>query len=283
MKPLKSFNRRNIWQLVLTIAFLFLQNCQTIEINSHRIMMSDVEGGESVLDQRLQTLDKISEKLSANKNQTITISKEELVDIQALLKLHKEQNKKKSEKKKKKANKTMKNSQKQNLYNKYGYDWEEPIQNWYEDSNGTKVYMNPENHKIYLNRTHLIVGAAQSEPIIIDVMFWKFRDILLPRIEGFLKGAHLYDWKGVPAEYWANTSNCFHSATNLTWITFPMWLQYVTADKMVWNKWMVTTEALQIFAIMLWVCNDMTKNMYVFVKHRISLHKNWLNFTYAFL
>jgi len=98
-----------------------------------------------------------------------------------------------------------------------------------------KVLVNAENHRFYLNRTHLMVGA---EEVFIHVQFWKFRDLLLPRGEAFLKGAHLYDWPGFRPEFWANSSNCFHAFTNLTWVTFPGMLQYLVADNpSVWEKW----------------------------------------------
>jgi hypothetical protein len=84
-----------------------------------------------------------------------------------------------------------------------------------------------------------------------------------------LKGAHLYDWildESVYApEFWTNTSNCFHAGTNLTWVTLPGWLKYIVADNpSLWQKWQVTTEALQVVAIWIWVCNDMNKNIYYF-------------------
>ena len=135
---------------------------------------------------------------------------------------------------------------KNNVFNKYDFDWDEfqhEYENWYIDDSGQKVFYNQENGKILLNRTHLMVG--DSEPVILDVKFWKARDIVLPRVEAFLKGAHLYDWINYTPEFWANSSNCFHSATNFTWITFPMWLKFIVADNPdLWAKWQVTTEAL---------------------------------------
>lgn len=82
----------------------------------------------------------------------------------------------------------------------------------------------------------MIVGDA--DPIIINVKFWKARDTVLPRVEAFLKGAHLYDWINYTPEFWSNSSNCFHSGTNLTWITYPMWLKFIVADNPnLWDKW----------------------------------------------
>jgi len=100
---------------------------------------------------------------------------------------------------------------------------------------GDKIHVNPENHRFYLNRTHLMVGAMNElAPIYIEVGYWELRDSILPRIEAFLKGAHLYDWildESVYApEFWTNTSNCFHASTNLTWVTLPGWLKYMVAD-----------------------------------------------------
>ena len=80
-----------------------------------------------------------------------------------------------------------------------------------------------------------MVGAMNElAPIYIEVGYWELRDSILPRIEAFLKGAHLYDWildESVYApEFWTNTSNCFHASTNLTWVTLPGWLKYMVAD-----------------------------------------------------
>jgi hypothetical protein len=113
-----------------------------------------------------------------------------------------------------------------------------------------------------------MVGA---EEVFIQIQFWKFRDLLLPRGEAFLKGSHLYDWPGYRPEFWANSSNCFHASTNFTWVTFPGMIQYLVADNpSVWEKWQVLTEGLQIFAIWMWVCNDMQKNIYLWMGTRAA-------------
>ena len=48
-------------------------------------------------------------------------------------------------------------------------------------------------------------------------------------------------------------------------------IQYLVADNpSVWEKWQVLTEGLQIFAIWMWVCNDMQKNIYLWMGTRAA-------------
>ena len=60
--------------------------------------------------------------------------------------------------------------------------------------------------------------------------FWRFRDATLPRGEAIMKGMRLYDFPDpnsndpnvyLPSLFWANTSRCFHGATNFTWVDVP--------------------------------------------------------------
>lgn len=89
-----------------------------------------------------------------------------------------------------------------------------------------------ESERIYMTREHLYVGEHETEyPVVLPVGFWKRRDETLPRGEAFLKGMHLYDYEGVPAEFWANSSNCFHGHTNTTWILYPRWLKYMVSHE----------------------------------------------------
>lgn len=98
----------------------------------------------------------------------------------------------------------------------------------------------------FVNKTHLIVeDVERTTDIILPPGFWMRRDEILPRGEAFLKGIRLYDYPNITAEFFANTSNCFHELTNYTWITIPRYLDYVTlVGPSYWEKWQVTTEAL---------------------------------------
>jgi hypothetical protein len=49
----------------------------------------------------------------------------------------------------------------------------------------------------------------------------------------------------------------------------------------IWQKWQITTEALQVWAIQIWVCNDMAKNIYYFWTTRAAQYGTWILFTYA--
>ena len=128
----------------------------------------------------------------------------------------------------------------QRLFNKHqvdeeSFESEKSSEYFIVNSLGERINVNAENHRFYLNRTHLMVGALKRpelDPIYIEVGFWQLRDSILPRVEAFLKGAHLYDWEiqEYQPEFWTNTSNCFHSFTNLTWVTLPGWLKYIVAD-----------------------------------------------------
>ena len=88
----------------------------------------------------------------------------------------------------------------------------------------------------------------------------------MPRGEAFLKGMRLYDYPGLLPEFWANTSNCFHSYTNYTWVTVPNYLDFITrVGPTVWEKIQASSEMTRILANGLFYCNSMNKNFYLWV------------------
>ena len=74
----------------------------------------------------------------------------------------------------------------------------------------------------------------------------------MPAAEMFLKGAWLYDWsddEDFATTYWDGTSDCLYAMGNSTWVTFPLWLRYITANNPgPWLKISTTLEALSIHA-----------------------------------
>jgi hypothetical protein len=116
------------------------------------------------------------------------------------------------------------------------------------------------------------------ETYTLPVEFWEYRDQIIPNSVALLKGLRLYDYPGYISPYWQNTSHCLFAATNVTWETFPLWLTYMQADNPgKWNKYLTSTEFLQIIADSMSVCNLMTKNGYQYINY------SWLNFSYGFL
>ena len=124
-----------------------------------------------------------------------------------------------------------------------------------------------------------------AEIYTLPVDFWETRDHVLPNGVAFLKGLRLYDYPGYFGPFWQNTSHCFFAVTNITWETFPLWLKYVQADNPgKWDKYLTTTEFLQIIAEGMSTCNLMTKNAYKYVNIRREMFGySWLNFSYGFL
>lgn len=106
--------------------------------------------------------------------------------------------------------------------------------------------------------------------------------------EMFLKGAWLYDWSDdeeFATTYWDGTSECMYALGNSTWVTFPMWLRYVTAHNPgIWPKFSTTLLALNHTAEDLQVCNDMLKNNYDFIRNRGGMFEYRMsNYLYGFL
>jgi hypothetical protein len=100
-----------------------------------------------------------------------------------------------------------------------------------------------------------------------------------------LKGARLFDYSGYVGPYWQNTSVCFFKMTNVTWETFPLWFKYLQADnRNFWDKFLTTTEFMQIIAEGLYICNDMSKSAYQYINMRKALFEySWMNYSYGFL
>ena len=114
-----------------------------------------------------------------------------------------------------------------------------------------------------LNISHLTVGV---ETYTLPVEFWESRDTVLPNGIALLKGLRLYDYPGYISPYWQNTSHCFFAVTNVTWEVFPLWFKYIQADNPdIWNKYLTSTEFLQIISESMSVCNLVQKNSYLYI------------------
>jgi hypothetical protein len=99
---------------------------------------------------------------------------------------------------------------------------------------------------IRLNRTHLMVEQT-GDVFELPVIFWKWRDFIVPNMDEFFYGIRLYDFPGLTPFFPGldNTSNCFFNMTNLTWSEIPLYIRYVQADNPgAWAKWNVTTTFL---------------------------------------
>ena len=59
--------------------------------------------------------------------------------------------------------------------------------------------------------------------------------------EMMLKGAWLYDWPEDSSQYatayWDGTSDCMYALGNSTWVTFPMWLRFISSHNPIgWQR-----------------------------------------------
>ena len=158
-----------------------------------------------------------------------------------------------------------------------------------QSKKGESPFQTHLNPKFILKHSHLRVlasyyGYERTFLVELPPGFWQRRDEVLPFGEAFLKGVRLYDYPGIQPSFWANTSNCFHSYTNYTWVTVPGYLDFVSRDgPSLWSKVQATSEMTRIAANGLFYCNSMNKNFYLYVMRQIILFRSWLNFTYSFL